>query len=128
VDRAAVDEAASVFPRLGERRSQRAGTLSGGEQQMLALSHAYVGDPSYVLLDEVSMGLAPKIIDEIFDYLRQLAGQGISQLLVEQYVSRALELADYVYILNRGRITFAGEPQEISSETVLRSYLGALAS
>lgn len=74
------------------------------------------------------MGLAPKIIDEIFDYLRQLAGQGISQLLVEQYVSRALELADYVYILNRGRITFAGEPQEISSETVLRSYLGALAS
>lgn len=128
VDRAAVDEAASVFPRLGERRSQRAGTLSGGEQQMLALSHAYVGDPSYVLLDEVSMGLAPKIVDEIFSYLHDLASQGTALLLVEQYVSRALALADFVYILNRGEVSFAGEPGEISEETVLNSYLGSLAS
>jgi branched-chain amino acid transport system ATP-binding protein len=128
VDRRAVDSAASVFPKLGQRRNQLAGTLSGGEQQMLALARAYVGTPTTVLLDEVSMGLAPKIVDEIFDYLRRLASEGLSLLVVEQYVARALELADYVYILNRGRIRFAGEPSEVKDETVLESYLGALAS
>jgi branched-chain amino acid transport system ATP-binding protein len=126
VDRRAIDAAASVFPRLGQRRSQVAGTMSGGEQQMLALARAYVGEATTVLLDEVSMGLAPKIVDEIFDYLRQLAAKGLSLLVVEQYVARALELADYVYILNRGRISFAGEPAEVRDETVLESYLGAL--
>ena len=128
VDRGAVDSAASVFPKLGQRRSQLAGTLSGGEQQMLALARAYVGSATTVLLDEVSMGLAPKIVDEIFDYLRRLASEGLSLLVVEQYVARALELADYVYILNRGRIRFAGEPSEVRDETILESYLGALAS
>lgn len=73
------------------------------------------------------MGLAPKIVDEIFDYLRRLSTQGLSLLIVEQYVARALQLADYVYILNRGRIRFAGEPAEVKDETVLESYLGALA-
>jgi branched-chain amino acid transport system ATP-binding protein len=102
--------------------------MSGGEQQMLALAHAYVSQPAVVLLDEVSMGLAPKVVDEIFHYLRQLAAGGPSLLLVEQYVSRALALADFVYILDRGRIRFAGEPGELGSETVLESYLGALAS
>ena len=127
VDRKAIEAAAGVFPRLGQRRRQLAGTMSGGEQQMLALAHAYVGEPSTVLLDEVSMGLAPKIVDEIFDYLRRLSTQGLSLLIVEQYVARALQLADYVYILNRGRIRFAGEPAEVKDETVLESYLGALA-
>ena len=126
VDRRAIELAAAVFPRLEQRRSQLAGTLSGGEQQMLALSRAYVAEPATVLLDEVSMGLAPKIVDEIFDYLRRLAAEGISLLVVEQYVARALELADYVYILNRGRIRFAGEPVEVGDQTVLESYLGAL--
>jgi branched-chain amino acid transport system ATP-binding protein len=121
-------KATSVFPRLGERANQIARTMSGGEQQMLALSHAYVGNPKTVLLDEVSMGLAPKIVEEIFVYLEDLAKQGIAQLLVEQYVSRALQLADYVYILDRGRISFAGEPGEISEETIMNSYLGSLAS
>jgi branched-chain amino acid transport system ATP-binding protein len=128
VDRQAIAQAASVFPRLGERTGQLAGTLSGGEQQMLALAHAYLAEPKVVLLDEVSIGLAPKIVDEIFDYLRQLAGRGISLLLVEQYVKRALDLADYVYILNRGQIRFAGEPAEVGDEAILESYLGALAS
>jgi branched-chain amino acid transport system ATP-binding protein len=127
VDRAAIDEAASVFPRLGERVGQLAGTLSGGEQQMLALAHAYVSRPSLVLLDEVSMGLAPKIVDEIFEYLRQLAGSGISLLLVEQYVSKALQLADYVYIMDKGRIQFVGEPSEVGEEQLVQSYLGSLA-
>jgi branched-chain amino acid transport system ATP-binding protein len=128
VDHGAAEAAARAFPRLGQRLRQLAGTLSGGEQQMLALAHAYVGKPVTVLLDEVSMGLAPKIVDEIFDYLRDLSGDGLSLLIVEQYVARALELADYVYILNRGRIRFAGEPAEVKDETVLESYLGALAS
>jgi branched-chain amino acid transport system ATP-binding protein len=126
VDRRAVGLAAAVFPRLEQRRNQLAGTLSGGEQQMLALCRAYVAEPVTVLLDEVSMGLAPKIVDEIFDYLRRLAAEGLSLLVVEQYVARALELADYVYILNRGQICFAGEPGEVRDETVLESYLGAL--
>jgi branched-chain amino acid transport system ATP-binding protein len=128
VDRRAVELAAAVFPRLEQRRNQLAGTMSGGEQQMLALSRAYVAEPATVLLDEVSMGLAPLIVDEIFSYLRRLVSEGISLLVVEQYVARALELADYVYILNRGRIRFAGEPAEVGDHTVLESYLGALTS
>ena len=127
VDRKAAKVAAEVFPRLGERMNQLAGTMSGGEQQMLALAHAYVADANLVLLDEVSMGLAPKIVDEIFDYLRRIARMGKSLLIVEQYVSRALELADYVYILNRGEIVFAGEPGEVGEDTILQSYLGELA-
>jgi branched-chain amino acid transport system ATP-binding protein len=127
VDRKAAKVAAEVFPRLGERMNQLAGTMSGGEQQMLALAHAYVADANIVLLDEVSMGLAPKIVDEIFEYLRRIARMGKSLLIVEQYVSRALELADYVYILNRGEIVFAGEPGEVGEETILQSYLGELA-
>jgi branched-chain amino acid transport system ATP-binding protein len=128
VDRRAVELAAAVFPRLAQRRNQLAGTMSGGEQQMLALSRAYVAEPATVLLDEVSMGLAPLIVDEIFRYLRRIASEGTSLLVVEQYVARALELADYVYILNRGRIRFAGEPAEVGDQTVLESYLGALTS
>jgi branched-chain amino acid transport system ATP-binding protein len=115
---------AEFFPRLGERLSQRAGTMSGGEQQMLALARAYVAGAKTVLLDEVSMGLAPKIIDEIFEYLHRLADQGAALLLVEQYVARALELADFVYILNKGRVQFVGESDELGEEQILASYLG----
>ena len=117
----AVSEA---FPRLGERLDQRAGTMSGGEQQMLALARSYLAGSKTVLLDEVSMGLAPKIIDEIFEYLRRLAAQGAALLLVEQYVGRALELADFVYILNKGRVQFVGESDELGEEQILASYLG----
>ena len=120
--------ATTTFPRLGERARQIARTMSGGEQQMLALSHAYVSNPNVVLLDEVSMGLAPKIVEEIFEYLTDLGKKGVAQLLVEQYVGQALKMADYVYILDRGRISFAGEPGEISEETIMNSYLGSLAS
>jgi branched-chain amino acid transport system ATP-binding protein len=119
-----VSAVAEAFPRLGERLAQRAGTMSGGEQQMLALARAYVANSKTVLLDEVSMGLAPKIIDEIFDYLHKLAAQGAALLLVEQYVARALELADFVYILNKGRVQFVGESDELGEEQILASYLG----
>ena len=119
-----IEAVAEAFPRLGERLAQRAGTMSGGEQQMLALARAYVAGAKTVLLDEVSMGLAPKIIDEIFEYLHRLAGQGAALLLVEQYVARALELADFVYILNKGRVQFVGESDELGEEQILASYLG----
>jgi branched-chain amino acid transport system ATP-binding protein len=121
----AVEKAVSAFPRLGERIGQVAGTMSGGEQQMVALAKAYVTDAPYVLLDEVSMGLAPLVVDEIFEFLRRLAGEGRALLLVEQYVTRALEIADYVYLLNRGSITFAGEPGELGGENLFAAYVGA---
>jgi branched-chain amino acid transport system ATP-binding protein len=124
LDAAMIDGLGEVFPRLIERLDQTAGTMSGGEQQMLALAHAYVASPTVVLLDEVSMGLAPRIVDEIFDYLRDLAARGVALLLVEQYVARALALADYVYILRKGRIEFAGEPNELGGQAILASYLG----
>jgi branched-chain amino acid transport system ATP-binding protein len=124
VDLAAVPAATEAFPVLGNRLNQRAGTLSGGEQQMLALAHAWIAQPKLVLLDEVSLGLAPKLVDAIFDYLRQLAARGCALLLVEQYVSRALELADYVYILKKGRVHFVGEPSQLDDEAILASYLG----
>ena len=121
----AVERAVSAFPRLGERLGQVAGTMSGGEQQMLALARTYVQSPRLVLLDEVSMGLAPKVIDEIFAFLDLLASQGASLLLVEQYVSRALEVADWVYLLSRGEIVFAGEPAELADRDVFAEYVGS---
>ncbi len=124
-ERTAVDQACEVFPVLGTRMSQSAGTLSGGEQQMLALARAYVSNPSFVFLDEVSLGLAPIIVDEIFEFLRRLADAGAALLLVEQYVVRALRLADYVYVLTRGQVAFAGEPGELDEDAVFRSYVGA---
>ena len=118
------DKAIGAFPRLGERISQVAGTLSGGEQQMLALARAYMADPKVWLLDEVSMGLAPKIVDQIFEFLGRVAREGASLLLVEQYVTRALALADYVYLLNRGQVAYRGEPSELQDEDVFARYLG----
>jgi branched-chain amino acid transport system ATP-binding protein len=123
--KAAVDRALSAFPRLGERLSQLAGTLSGGEQQMLALARAYAQQAPLVLLDEVSMGLAPILVDEIFQFLARLADEGHSLLIVEQYVAKALALADLVYLLVRGRMVFAGEPAEIQHTDIFARYLGA---
>lgn len=120
----AVQRAVETFPVLGRRLEQLAGTMSGGEQQMLALSRAYVQQARVVLLDEVSMGLAPKVVDEIFTFLVSLAATGASLLLVEQYVSKALELSDYVYLLDRGRVVFAGEPAELADQDVFARYLG----
>jgi branched-chain amino acid transport system ATP-binding protein len=118
----AVERAVDAFPKLGQRLAQLAGTMSGGEQQMLALSRAHVGHPSVVLLDEVSMGLAPTIVDEIFEFIGRLASTGASLLLVEQYVNRALAASDYVSLLDRGRVSFAGEPAELEDDDVFRRY------
>jgi branched-chain amino acid transport system ATP-binding protein len=124
LDEEALQGICSVFPRLGDRIGQPAGTLSGGEQQMLALAFAYLASPSVVMLDEVSMGLAPRIVDEIFEHLAKLAAAGMSLLLVEQYVARALAIADYVCILRRGVVEFVGEPSELGNDAILASYLG----
>lgn len=97
-----MQRAAEAFPVLLQRRAQLAGTVSGGEQQMLALTRAYLRQPRLVLLDEVSMGLAPRIVEEIFAFLRRLGANGTALVLVEQYVTRALAMADFVFLLNRG--------------------------
>jgi branched-chain amino acid transport system ATP-binding protein len=99
--------------------------MSGGEQQMLALSRAYAQKAPLIMLDEVSMGLAPIIVDEIFEFLARLAAEGHSLLIVEQYVAKALALADVVYVLVRGRMVFAGEPAEAQDTDILVHYLGA---
>jgi branched-chain amino acid transport system ATP-binding protein len=122
----ALTRATEAFPVLAQRMGQRAGTLSGGEQQMLALARAYVTEPRVVLLDEVSMGLAPKVVDDIFAFIGLLASTGASLLLVEQYVTRALELADHVYVMSRGRVTFSGPPADLDEENVLAGYLGGV--
>jgi len=123
-EESAIAAAVDAFPVLGRRLSQLAGTMSGGEQQMLALSAARVRRPTVVLLDEVSTGLAPQVIDEIFVFLADLAAGGASLLVVEQYISRALRLADYVYILRKGEVVFVGEPSEVDDDDVFAAYVG----
>jgi branched-chain amino acid transport system ATP-binding protein len=123
----AIEVSTARFPVLGRRLSQAAGTLSGGEQQMLALARALVTDPAIVLADELSVGLAPVVVDEILEVLSVLEAEGRSMLIVEQYVERAIELADYVYILNKGRIVFVGEPDQCATGAVFEQYLGGAA-
>jgi branched-chain amino acid transport system ATP-binding protein len=123
----AIDRAAAAFPILGERLSQEAGTMSGGQQQMLALSRALVIDASVILADELSLGLAPVVVDEIFEALEALRAQGRSLLLVEQFVDRALAIADYVYILHKGDVVFVGEPQQCSDQHIFEQYVGSSA-
>ena len=122
---AGIDRAVEAFPILKERLGQIAGTMSGGQQQILAVARCYLCSPSVVLLDEVSMGLAPRIVDQIFDALMHLVSQGISILLVEQYVNRALEMASSVYLLNRGEIAYSGPASDLDEATVMRGYLGS---
>jgi branched-chain amino acid transport system ATP-binding protein len=115
----------SLFPLLKERRCQPAGTLSGGEQQMLAIGRALMANPKLILLDEPSMGLAPVIVQEVFDTIRRMKADGITLLLVEQFAASALEVADYAYVMERGCIVAQGEPAALQTdERVLAAYLG----
>jgi branched-chain amino acid transport system ATP-binding protein len=125
--RQAIELAASYFPILGDRLSQQAGTLSGGQQQMLALARALVTEPEIVLADELSVGLAPVVVDEIFEAVTTMRTQGRAILIVEQYVDRAIAVADYVYILKKGEIAFVGEPQQCATGAVFEQYLGGAA-
>jgi branched-chain amino acid transport system ATP-binding protein len=120
-----LDRVYDLFPRLRERRNQPAGTLSGGEQQMLAIGRALMAKPKVMLLDEPSMGLAPVIVQEVFRTLGRLKAEGMTLLLVEQFARAALELADYVYVMEQGRIAIEGRPEELRrDERVLAAYLG----
>ena len=114
------------FPRLGERRSQLAGKLSGGEQQMLAMARALSTDPALLLLDELSMGLAPKIVEDLYEIVGEIGRQGVSVLVVEQFARRALAVAQLGIVMVQGRVTAIGEPADIESE-LSAAYLGGAA-
>jgi branched-chain amino acid transport system ATP-binding protein len=105
-----VAQAYDLFPRLGERRKQAAGSMSGGEQQMLAIARALMSDPKLLLVDELSLGLSPLAVDEILARLRELNAGGLSILLIEQFVHRALDVADRIYVLKKGHVAFSGTP------------------
>jgi branched-chain amino acid transport system ATP-binding protein len=114
----------TTFPVLRDRLGQTAGTMSGGQQQLLALARCYLTSPRVVMLDEVSMGLAPKVVDEIFSAIVTLASSGVALVLVEQYVNRALELASRAVLLDRGTVAYAGPTRDLDEAAVLRGYLG----
>jgi len=120
-----VERAFTLFPRLKERRKQTAGTLSGGEQQMLAIARAMMSRPKLLLLDEPSMGLAPLMVEKIFDVIRTIAGEGVTLLLVEQNARLALEVSHRAYVLEGGLVTLTGEGKTLLHDPRIReAYLG----
>lgn len=124
--KADLEKAMELFPRLKERRNQLAGTLSGGEQQMLAMARAVMLNPEVVLLDEPSMGLAPILVEEVFHIIQHLKEQGVTMLLVEQFAAAALNVADYGYVLENGRISCHGPAEQLKNDPAVKAaYLGA---
>ena len=121
---ATITRACEAFPILGSRINQMAGTLSGGEQQMLAMASAYSRDPKLILVDEASLGLAPLIVDQIFGFMERIANQGGSLLIVDQFAARALAMAETAYVLSRGEITYAGSPKGLGDSELMNHYLG----
>ena len=122
----ALDNVYRLFPRLKERRAQLAGTLSGGERQMLAVGRALMSQPALLMLDEPSLGLAPLVVREIFRIIDSLRSTGVTILLVEQNARAALEVADYAYVLEMGEIALEGPARELAQDTrVIDTYLGA---
>jgi branched-chain amino acid transport system ATP-binding protein len=121
---AAIDQAISLFPVLGRRRLQRAASLSGGEQQMLALARALAVDRKVVIADEMSLGLAPIVVDDVFEGLERARRSGVTVLLIEQFIHRALAMADQCVILSRGRVSWSGRASDAGTE-LLDRYLGA---
>jgi len=121
-----VDAVLTLFPRLGERMSQAAGTMSGGEQQMLAIARALIGKPKLLMLDEPSHGLAPIVVQELFELLAKLRQGGMAQLIVEQYAAVALSVVDRGYVLERGSVVFEGEASRLRADwrELAGAYLG----
>ncbi|MDX6228736.1 MAG: branched-chain amino acid transport system ATP-binding protein [Frankiales bacterium] len=125
IDRADVERVLELFPRLRERFSQQAGTLSGGEQQMLAIGRALMGKPRLLLLDEPSMGLAPIVVQQIVEIIREINASGVTVLLVEQNAAQALSLADRGYVLQTGELVLEGTGSELLADPRIRAaYLG----
>jgi branched-chain amino acid transport system ATP-binding protein len=120
----AIEKGIAAFPILGERLMQRAGTMSGGQQQMLSMARAYTQNPRVILVDEGSLGLAPIVVDEIFSFLAGVAAAGAALLIVDQFVARALALATSAYVMTRGEIVFAGTSVELQQSDVFERYLG----
>ena len=121
-----MEEMFTRFPRLKEREKQIAGTLSGGEQQMLAMARALMSKPKLLMLDEPSMGLAPILVEQIFDIVKELHQSGVTVLLVEQNAQMALSIADHAYVLETGRISMEGPAQELlTNDNVRKAYLGS---
>ena len=115
----------AIFPRLAERRGQAAGTMSGGEQQMLAIGRGMMAEPVLLILDEPSLGLSPLLVEEMFALIRKLRDAGLAVLLVEQNVGQSLEIADRAYVLENGSVRFSGLPAELlASDELRRAYLG----
>jgi branched-chain amino acid transport system ATP-binding protein len=123
--RAELETALGMFPRLQERRDQLAGTMSGGEQQMLALARAFAARPRLLLLDEPSLGLAPRIVDQVFDAIGRFRAEGITVVLVEQYAQRALAVADDVVVLQKGSVAWQGSAGAVDVDALAERYLGA---
>jgi branched-chain amino acid transport system ATP-binding protein len=120
-----VDEMFTLFPRLRERRSQLAGSLSGGEQQMLAIARALISEPRLLIMDEPSLGLAPKVVQSLFEQIHEINARGLSILMVEQNARQALKIAHYAYLLEVGRLAAEGPSAALmASEDVRRVYLG----
>jgi branched-chain amino acid transport system ATP-binding protein len=122
-----VEEGTALFPALGNRLTQIAGSLSGGEQQMLALARALMAKPKLLMVDEISMGLAPIIVGQLFETLRERVASGVSLLIVEQYVEAALGMADYGYVMDKGGIVDVGEPADLRRRGLVTAYLGGAA-
>lgn len=122
---ASLDEVFDVFPRLAERRRQKAGSLSGGEQQMLVIARALMGRPKLVLIDEPSLGLAPRAIDTVFDVIVRMRGAGLTTVVVEQNAQLALEISDRAYVLEGGTVTVEGRsPDLLHDPRIAHAYLG----
>jgi branched-chain amino acid transport system ATP-binding protein len=119
----AIGKAVDVFPVLGRKLEQAAGTMSGGEQQMLAMARAWIREPRIILVDEASLGLAPRVVESIFDFLAQLATGGTSLVVVDQFVARALDLADRAHVMTRGELSFSGSAAELRDRDVFRDYV-----
>ena len=124
-DKEALERAAAAFPILHERLHQVAGTLSGGQQQMLAMAAAYVRSPRLVLVDEASLGLAPLVVDAIFDFMQRLTSEGSSLLIVDQFATRALQMAETAYVLRRGETVYEGAAGDLLEGDLFSQYLGA---
>jgi branched-chain amino acid transport system ATP-binding protein len=118
-----IEKATTAFPALSARLTQLAGNLSGGQQQMLAVVRSYLCSSDLILIDEVSMGLAPVVVDEIFEFISELSARGTSMLLVEQYVARVLAIASHVYMLNQGAVTLSASAEEVRRSDLFTHYM-----